>query len=425
MKFSICSLGCKVNNYEANWYRQSLAEKYREVPFGEPCDICIVNSCTVTNTAGSKSRQMLHRARKISPDAVICMVSCYVQMEAGESDVFSDADILVGSQHKLMVPQLIEQFMQDHQKISLVEPIGECEFEEMVLHEYSQTRAYLKIEDGCNQFCSYCVIPYARGRERSLPADKVIANASSLVAGGHPELVLTGIHTGRYHDGDTGLAELIRRLLNEVEGLERIRISSIEVTEITDRLLEIMKSDPRVARHFHIPLQAGCDRTLKAMNRPYTCQQYLEALEKIRAALPGISISTDVIVGFPQESAEDFETCKAFIRECGFSFLHVFPFAAKKHTVAWGMKGHLPESEKRRRVGELTALSGELYNVYIENFPGQEGLVIFEKKTADYWQGHNSEYVMVQVRSDEEMSHQIRRVRYLRAQDEILEGELI
>ncbi|MBR0385048.1 MAG: tRNA (N(6)-L-threonylcarbamoyladenosine(37)-C(2))-methylthiotransferase MtaB [Erysipelotrichaceae bacterium] len=425
MKFAICNLGCKVNNYEANWYRQELSKKYEEVPFGQAADIYIINSCTVTNTAGSKSRQMLHRARKLNPDAVICMVSCYVQMEYGEAGIFDDADILVGTEHKKEVPSLIEEFIENRQKVSLVAPVNECPFEEMVLQDYNQTRAYLKIQDGCNQFCSYCTIPLARGRERSLQADKVIENARLLTESGHKELVLTGIHTGRYNDGQTGFTDLVRRLLDEVTGLERIRISSIEVTEITDGLLEMMREDERVTRHLHIPLQAGSDSVLKAMRRPYTKKEYLQAIEHIRSYVPDVSISTDVIVGFPQESEQEFEECRAFISECCFSFLHVFPYAAKKHTVACSMKGQVREEEKRRRVGELTVLSEGLYNDYIENFPGRKGQVIFEKEVNGYWQGHNSEYVMVRVRSDEDLHNQIKMVRYLQSREDFLEGELI
>ncbi|MBQ1878108.1 MAG: tRNA (N(6)-L-threonylcarbamoyladenosine(37)-C(2))-methylthiotransferase MtaB, partial [Erysipelotrichaceae bacterium] len=202
MKFSICNLGCKVNNYEANWYSQQLAQKYEEVPFGAFSDIFIINTCTVTNTAGSKSRQMMHRARKINPEAVLCVVGCYVQMEYTDEKIFEDCDILIGSNHKLELPALIDEFLEKRERIVRVEPFEETPFEEMKLLDYRQTRAYLKIQDGCNQFCTYCVIPLARGRERSLDADRVIDIARTLTEKGHSELVLTGIHTGRYyHDG--------------------------------------------------------------------------------------------------------------------------------------------------------------------------------------------------------------------------------
>ena len=262
MKFAICSLGCKVNNYEANWYREKLREKYEEVDFNsEPADIYIINTCAVTNIAASKSRQMMHRARKINPEGLLCVVGCYVQMEYGEKEIFDDCDIVVGSTHKKEIPEYIERWLQTHEKIMAVEPFEICEFDEMKVNDYNQTRAYLKIQDGCNQFCSYCVIPLARGRERSLDPDKVIEFAGDLCASNHAELVLTGIHTGRYHYGDTDFTSLVNRLLNEVEGLQRLRVSSIEVTEITDEFIELMKRDERIANWLHIPLQSGCDET--------------------------------------------------------------------------------------------------------------------------------------------------------------------
>ncbi len=290
MKFAICNLGCKVNNYEANWYRQELNKKYQEVAFNkdEVADIYIINSCTVTNTAGSKTRQMMHKARKFNPEAVVCVVGCYVQMEYGDNSIFEDIDILLGSSHKKELPSLIEQYLVNKEKIVLVDSEVQGSFEEMALDDFEMTRAYLKVQDGCNQFCSYCVIPYARGRERCLPSDQAVAIAQSLVASGHQEIVLTGIHTGRYHDEKGDFTSLVKRLLAEVEGLKRLRISSIEMNEVTPELIELMKQDDRIARHLHIPMQSGCDTTLKAMNRPYTSQQYLEAINYIRGEIPHI-----------------------------------------------------------------------------------------------------------------------------------------
>ena len=424
MKFSICNLGCKVNNYEANWYRQVLSQKYEEVPFGQKADIFIINSCTVTNTAGSKTRQMMHRARKLSPEAVIAVVGCYVQMEYQKEDIFADCDILVGSNHKLELPELIEQFLQTRERIVRVEEFSVCPFEEMMLESFAQTRAYLKIQDGCNQFCSYCVIPFARGRERSMNSDKVIETANKLVNSGHKELVLTGIHTGRYRYEDTDFTSLVKRLLNEVPGLRRLRISSIEVTELTDELLHLIAADERMAHHLHIPLQSGCDKTLKAMSRPYTTAEFKAFTDKVKDLIPGISISTDVIVGFPGETEEDFaETCE-FIKAVGFSFLHVFPYAAKEHTVAAKLKNQVREEVKKARVGELTRLSGILYNEFINSFIGQTGYVLFENQREGCWQGHNSEYIEVRVEGTD-LKDEIREVHFLKADEDILKGELV
>ncbi len=426
MKFAICNLGCKVNNYEANWYQQELSRKYEEVKWGEVADIYIINSCTVTNVAGSKSRQMMHRARKLNRNAVICVVGCYVQMEADKQDIFEDVDILVGSSHKTEIPEMIDQYLRTGEKIIRVDDLKGCSFEEMMLESYRQTRAYLKIQDGCNQFCTYCVIPYARGRERCLEPDKVVEIAGKLVENGHVELVLTGIHTGRYRYGDTDFTMLVKRLLSEVRGLKRLRISSIEMTEVTDELIDLMKNDDRIARHLHIPLQTGCDEVLKAMNRPYTTAEYLERINEIRAEVPLISISSDIIVGFPGESEENFAATKEFIREVNFSFLHVFPYAAKQHTPAAEMKNQIPEAVKRARVSELTTLSEGLYNCFIEQYPGKKGQVLFEISRNGYLQVHNSEYVMVRVRSDDEsLLHRMADVRYMDVKEDYLIGELL
>ncbi|MBQ7223634.1 MAG: tRNA (N(6)-L-threonylcarbamoyladenosine(37)-C(2))-methylthiotransferase MtaB [Erysipelotrichaceae bacterium] len=424
MKFSICNLGCKVNNYEANWYSQQLAQKYEEVPFGAFSDIFIINTCTVTNTAGSKSRQMMHRARKINPEAVLCVVGCYVQMEYTDEKIFEDCDILIGSNHKLELPALIDEFLEKREKIARVEPFEETPFEEMKLLDYRQTRAYLKIQDGCNQFCTYCVIPLARGRERSLDADRVIDIARTLTEKGHSELVLTGIHTGRYYHDGTDFTALVRRLLAEVPELRRLRISSIEMTEVTDEFVELMKNDERIARHLHIPLQSGCDITLKAMGRPYTTEDYLNKIESIRREIPDISISSDVIVGFPGESEEDFAATVKFIERANLSFLHVFPYAAKQHTVAAGLKQQVREEIKRQRVTKLTELSDRLYNDYVSGLAGKQGKVLFERKMDGYWQGHNSEYVLVKVTSEEDLAGRILTVSYHRRDGECLIGSL-
>ena len=426
MKFAICNLGCKVNNYEANWYSQQLSLKYEEVPFGrEIADIYIINSCTVTNTAGSKSRQMMHKARKLNPNACVCVVGCYAQMEYQDTAVFNDVDILIGSNHKTELPELIDEFMEKREKIIRVDDFQKCPFETMKLLTFNQTRAYLKIQDGCNQFCSYCVIPYARGRERSLEPDSVIEIAQQLVSSGHKELVLTGIHTGRYRYENTDFTALVKRILNEVKGLERLRISSIEATEITDELIELMKEDERMARHLHLPLQTGSDAVLKAMRRPYDTAYYQGVVNKVKVQVPSCSISSDVIVGFPQESDDNFkETCE-FIRNSGLSFLHVFPYAAKKHTVACEMDGQISEETKKQRAHELTEISHEIYYNFIEGLAGTTGKVLFESYHDGVLTGHNSEYVPVKVNSERDLSGMMCDVMFTEAKKDHLLGKLI
>ncbi|HPW53181.1 MAG TPA: MiaB/RimO family radical SAM methylthiotransferase, partial [Erysipelotrichaceae bacterium] len=302
MKFAICNLGCKVNNFEANWYAMKLKERYQQVDFKQFADIYVINSCTVTNMASSKSRQMIRKARKQNPQAVIVAVGCYVQMETGRVDAFKECDILIGSKDKIKLPQLLEQFLTDRRKINIVEKFEQTVFEEMFIKDFNQTRAYLKIQDGCNQFCGYCIIPYARGRERCLNIDSIIRQARQLTSVGHRELVLTGIHTGRWTDQGLDLADLIEKLLEEVKELERLRISSIEVTEVSDKLIDLMLKDERIARHLHIPVQTGVDRLLKLNNRPYSAEYFYQRIREIKGRVTDISISSDVIVGLPTET---------------------------------------------------------------------------------------------------------------------------
>ncbi|MBR0137434.1 MAG: tRNA (N(6)-L-threonylcarbamoyladenosine(37)-C(2))-methylthiotransferase MtaB [Erysipelotrichaceae bacterium] len=424
MKFAICNLGCKVNNYESNWYREQLQQKYEEVEFGRKADIYVINTCTVTNTAGSKSRQMIHRARKLNPDALIVAVGCYVQMEFSQPDIFEDCDIIIGSKDKTKLPELIEEYLEKKERISLVEDFETCAFEKMLLKDFNQTRAYLKIQDGCNQFCGYCTIPLARGRERSLDAQSAVQQAESLVKAGHKEIVLTGIHTGRYQDGNINLTKLIKMILSQVPELERIRISSIEMTEVTDELIDLIALDKRIARHLHIPLQVGNDRLLKLNNRPYTTGQFAERIRHIRERIPLISISSDIIAGLPTETDEEFRETYEFCRDVSFSFMHVFPYALKKKTKDAMIREQVPADVKKQRAADLTTLSKELYNVFVMDFLGKECDVLFERSVDGLLTGHNSEYVTVTAKGDESHLHCCCRVRVTGAKDGILEGEI-
>ena len=425
MKFAIINLGCKVNNYEANWYRQQLLPKYEETSFKNYSDIYIINTCTVTNMAGSKSRQMMHRARKINKDSCIVVVGCYVQTEKDDLDIFEDCDIVLGSKYKTLLPKLIEDYFENKEKIYMVEDFQKTDFEEMFIERFNQVRAYLKIQDGCNQFCSYCVIPFARGRERSLPMPLVIRQAKQLVNSGHLELVLTGIHTGRWKDNDYDLADLIERLIKEVDGLKRLRISSIEVTEVTDKLISLIANNEIIARHLHIPLQTGVDRLLKDNNRPYTTDYYYQKIKKIREMIPDISISSDIIVGLPTETDEEFDQTIKFIEKCELSFLHVFPYARKKFTANYDKKGQIAEIVKRARVARLTMTSGQLYNMYMSKFVSQCVEVLFERRIDDYLTGHCSQYVEVYVKTDKDLLNQIHKVYIDKVDGGLLYGHLI
>jgi len=410
LKFAICNLGCKVNNFETNWYSQQLSKKYEEVDFKEFADIYIINTCTVTNTAGSKSRQMMHKARKQNPDGCVAVVGCYVQMEQDNTEIFEDCDIIIGSKYKTKLPELIDYFLENHQKINMTEKFEKTDFEEMFIQNFNQTRAYLKIQDGCNQFCSYCTIPFARGRERCLNADAAIEQAKTLVENGHIEIVLTGIHTGRYNDNGLNLTGLIKRMLNEVSGLQRIRISSIEMTEVTDELIELMSKEKRIAKHLHIPLQTGNDRLLKLNNRPYKIEDYYNKVIKIRELIPDCSISSDVIVGLPQETDEEFSGTLSFIEKCELSFTHVFPYARKKGTVDYSLPGQVDEVVKKQRVGNLTNLSNNLYNKYAEKFLNKTVDVLFETYQMGLNRGHCSQYIPTVVSSENCYAHKMCKV---------------
>lgn len=402
MRFTITTLGCKVNSYESNYYKEQLEKHgHQMVEVNSPCDVCIINTCTVTNTAAAKSRQKIHSLKKTHPNALIVVVGCYVQHADQQEREQLNVDLIIGANHKNELVMRIEELLKNHVRKDLVEDIRDfTSFEEMPIHVYeSKHRAFLKIEDGCNQFCSYCAIPYARGRQRSLSKEKVIEIAQSLSNKGHYEIVLTGIHTGRYQDGDTTLAKLLKELLEKTDERVQYRISSIEITEVDDELIELMKQTTRICRHLHIPIQSGCNETLQRMNRPYTIEEFKQRLDHIRKEIPDISISTDVIVGFVQESEEEFETTYKNLQDCAFSFLHVFPYSKRNGTAASRMKGEVHGSIVKERVNKLLALSNKLRQNDMERFTDLE--VLIEKQDQDgVYHGYCQQYHPVKIYSD-------------------------
>ena len=395
--YGICTLGCKVNTYEAESVNQQLKERgYIEKDFKEVCDIYIIFTCAVTNTASSKSRKKIHQAIRQNKDALICVVGCYVQIDVDNLQKDDHIDILIGSKYKDKLVDYIERY--ENKQMNMVEELNNVPFEKLIVDSFEhQTRAYLKIQDGCNQYCSYCIIPYARGHERSMNPQEVI-NEAKLLSLHHKEIVLTGIHTGRYgKEYGVSLAKLIKMILANCPQIDRIRISSIEITEIDEELIELIKNDKRVAAHLHIPLQSGDNRTLKRMNRPYTCEEFLNKITYIREQIPFISISTDLIVGFVQESEEEFAHTYEFLKECAFSFIHVFPFASKKGTKAYNMSGHVDNATKKLRSNQCLALSKNLNYVFASKFINQEVEVLVEGNDANYSFGYTSEYIYVYI----------------------------
>lgn len=403
MKFNIITLGCKVNAYESQFYAQKLEERGWQED-AKDFDVCIINTCTVTNTAASKSRQMIHKEKKKRPDAIFVVVGCYAQTATEEAKKELDVDLIIGAKHKKDLVNLVEDFVANHQRKDLIDNVDDYfEFESMPIQCFeSKHRAFLKVQDGCNQFCSYCQIPFARGRERSLNHEEAVRIAQDLEARGHIEIVLTGIHTGRYYDGEYNLAMLLKDLLANTSESVCYRISSIEITEVTRPLIELMKENPRVLPHLHIPIQAGCDATLKRMNRPYTMEKFKQQIAWIREEIPHISISTDIIAGFVQESDEEFETTFNNLKEIGFSFLHVFPFSVRSGTVAASMKGFVHGTIVKERVARLLALSDELRDMDMKRF--KEISVLIERKQNGAYIGYTTQYHLAHIESDEEFS---------------------
>lgn len=426
MKFAISTLGCKVNTYESQGYEAALIQKgYEEVSFKEKADIYIINTCAVTNTASSKSRQKINQACALNEEALIVVVGCYVQTASEAVEKMPHVDIMVGSDGKAGLADMIESALKTRVKTKVVHDVRSLKvFEALPITKFEhKTRAFLKIQDGCNQFCSYCIIPFARGSERSLAPDEVVAIANNLVHNGHLEIVLSGIHTGRYgNDHNTNLIALLKRMVDEVTGLACIRISSIEMNEVSDELISYMKDEPKIARHLHIPIQSANDKVLKHMNRPYNVAWFQERVRYIRTLLPDISISSDVIVGFPQESEEEFEDTMHNIENMKFSFLHVFPYSKRDNTAAARMSNHIENKVKKERAARLAKLSEELYTSYKQQFVGKTVHVIFEKEVDGMLVGHCSEYLEIHVKAPLSYLHQSKEVYITAFENNVLRG---
>lgn len=409
MRISITTLGCKVNAYESNYYAQQLQEHgFKVVNSDEKADLCIINTCTVTNTAASKSRQKIHALKKRNPNALIVVVGCYAQNATREQREELKADLIIGAKYKNQLVSLIQSLIEEHQAKDLVGDISDfTQFEEMPIHVFeSKHRAFLKIEDGCNQFCTYCAIPYARGPQRSLRFEQVVAIAKELAQKGHREIVLTGIHTGRYYDQGKTLSDLLKVLLEEVDENVYFRISSIEITEVDDALIDLMKHHKQLCHHLHIPVQSGCNKTLRRMNRPYTIEEFIARLDQIRKEIPDISISTDVICGFVQESDEEFQTTLENMERCSFSFMHVFPYSKRNGTKASTMKGEIHGSVVKERVAQLLKLSSQLRYKDMMRFSPLE--VLIEKQDpSGVYHGYSSQYHPVQIYSEKSLTGRI------------------
>ena len=397
--FLIKTLGCKVNSYESEFIRNILLENgYEEVE--SDADICIVNSCTVTNTADNKSKQVINNIRKNNKNAIVIAMGCFTQFRNNEIEDLIDADIILGTFDKSKIVDYIKEFEKNKKRIVKFYDMNDVSFEDMEVKKYSHHhRAFMKIEDGCNNFCSYCIIPYVRGRVRSKAFNSCIMEASDLVISGHKEIVLSGIHTGQYNSDNKRLYELINRL-SEIDGLERIRLSSVEIVELDEGMLDIIKNNNKFVSHLHIPLQSGCDKTLKDMNRRYDTKFFEDMVNKIRSLRPDIALSTDVIVGFPGETDEDFEESYNFCKKIGFSKIHVFPYSDRNGTVASRMSNKVPGNIKKERVHKLIDLSNELEKEYVNKFINKEVKLLVEEEKDGYYYGFTDNYIPIKIKGN-------------------------
>ncbi len=424
MKVCVMSLGCKVNIYESEYVISLLKDNgFEIVNSDEKTDIYIINTCSVTNESDRKSRKLIHHAKKMNNDAIIVVMGCYSQIK--HKDIIKDASIVIGNKDKSLIVDLINEYIMKKEKIERIYDLRNQEFEQMeIKHFENHTRAFVKIQDGCNAFCSYCIIPYTRGGIRSKNEDDVIREVSNLVKEGYKEIVLTGIHTGKYGmDIDTNLENLLRKLV-KIPNLYRLRLSSIEINEITDGILDLMQHSDIIANHLHIPLQSGSDKILKLMNRRYDKNYFIHRIEEIRKIRPDISITTDLIVGFPSESEDDFKETLDTINKIGFTKIHTFPYSKRDNTKAALMKEQITGDIKKQRVHTVLQISLNNEKKYYEQFIGKVLEGVSEIRKDGRKVVHTSNFIPIVV--DESVgNNEIVCVRLDRIEDGIVYGSVL
>ncbi len=413
-KVALHNLGCKVNAYETEAMQEMLEHAgYEIVPFQEGADIYVINTCTVTNIADRKSRQMLHRARKMNPDAVVVAAGCYVQAQAEKQVIDPCIDIVLGNNKKQDLLTALQAYEEAHGDLREVIDINHTkEYENLHLTKPGEhTRAYIKVQDGCNQFCSYCIIPYARGRVRSRAKEDVVAEVTDLAKNGYQEVVLTGIHLSSYgidFENEDNLLSLIRAV-HEIEGIKRIRLGSLEPRIITEEFVQAIAALPKMCPHFHLSLQSGCNETLKRMNRRYTSEEFYEKCEILRKYFEKPALTTDVIVGFPQETEEEFETTYEFLKKICFYETHIFKYSKREGTKAAVMQGQIPEQIKAKRSARLIELGEKNRRAYEESFLGKTVEVLVEEKSdvngKEMWTGHTKEYMKIALESEKNLQN--------------------
>lgn len=397
MKAAIHTLGCKVNIYESEYIINILKENgYQIVDFDSKADIYIINTCTVTNTSDKKSEKMIKRARKQNKDAIIIAMGCHAQIKGDNID----ADIIIGNKDKSKIISLIEEYQENKNKIKRIYNLDNISFEDMYISSFNNhTRAFVKIQDGCDAFCSYCIIPYARGPIRSKDPKTVIKEITSLVENGYKEIILTGIHTGKYGKDINYTFEQLLKDIIKIKNLYRIRISSIEINELTDPILNLIKDNQVIAKHLHIPLQSGSDKILKLMDRKYDLKFYKDRIEKIRKMIKDVSITTDLIVGFPNENEKDMEDTLKFLKEIKFTKIHTFPYSKREGTKAASMENQIDETIKRKRVKTVLELSDQLEQDFYQSKLNETEEVIIEQTKDGKSYGYTSNYIKVEINS--------------------------
>lgn len=430
-KFSVLTLGCKVNQYES----EAIIEQFQEngnilANNNEVSDIYIVNTCTVTNLSDRKSRQYIRKAKRDNPQSIIVVLGCYAQTSPDEVSKIPGVDIIVGTSEKDRILELCEKFLNDKTQINKVKDIKNIyTFENMDINKQeSMTRAYMKVQDGCNQYCTYCIIPYARGNIRSREIESALKEADRLSKAGYKEIVLTGIHIGSYGKdlGNKRLIDLIEAI-SEIEGIERIRLSSIEPNIIDENFMKRIVSTNKVCDHFHLSLQNGSDKILKSMNRKYTSDQFFEKTQIIKEYMPNVGLTTDVIVGFPGEENSDFNSTCEFVEKIKFSKIHVFKYSPRKGTPAAKMKNQVPGELKISRSQKLIEISNKLAeNFIIENYD-RELSVLFEKELNgnNIYEGYSTNYIRIQVYSEEDLKNTVKNVKIISNKSEIAKSILI
>ena len=427
-KVSFYTLGCKVNQYETN----AMIQKFKEAGYeivdmnNNLSDICVVNTCTVTNISDRKSRHELRKVKEKNKNAIIVATGCYAQVAKTELEEMPEIDIVLGNTEKNDIVKYVEEFIKDKEKIVEIDDIGmQKEFSEMGHITYTEkTRAVIKIQDGCNQFCSYCIIPYARGRVRSRRPEEIIKEIKKIAQKGIKEVVITGIHIssyGRDFNNENGLIELLENL-NNIDGIQRIRLGSLEPKIITEEFVQRLTKLDKMCHHFHLSLQSGCDETLKRMNRKYTTQEFREIVQRLRKYYDDVILTTDVIVGFPGETEEEFNKTFEFLKEIKFYKMHVFPYSQRKGTRAAEMKEQVDGNIKEQRSRILITLSNENQKEYNVSLIGKKVEVLFEDKDGEYYKGHTQNYILVKYKTDEILDNTLRDVEITNAYTEYVEA---